>query len=69
MGLWEKIRSWDPIEEWKNTDSTKRKVWIVFRVVLMLIFGIALGLLVLATWWLILIAVLALGAASGGRRK
>ena len=69
MGLWEKIRSWDFVEEWKNTDLTKRKVWIAFRVALMLIFGIALGLLVLATWWLILIAVLALGAASGGRRR
>lgn len=69
MGFWEKIRSWDFVEEWKNTDSTKKKVWIAFRVALMLIFGIALGILVLATWWLILIAVLALGAASGGRRR
>lgn len=69
MELWGKIRSWDFVEEWKNTDSTKKKVWIAVRVALMLIFGITLGLLVLATWWLILIAILALGAASGGRRK
>ena len=43
--IWNKIRNWDPIAEWKNTDSNKRKVWIAVRVALMLAFGIALGLM------------------------
>ena len=64
--IWNKIRNWDPIAEWKSTDSNKRKVWIAVRVALMLAFGIALGLIVLAFKWLFIIAGIAFVAGSSG---
>ena len=64
--IWNKIRNWDPVAEWKSTDSNKRKVWIAVRVALMLAFGIALGLIVLAFKWLFIIAGIAFVAGSSG---
>ena len=64
--IWNKIRNWDPVAEWKNTDSNKRKTWIAVRVALMLTFGIALGLIVLAFKWLFIIAGIAFVAGSSG---
>lgn len=64
--IWKKIRSWDPIAEWKSTDSNKRKVWIVVRVALMIAIGIVLGLIVLAFKWLFIIAGIAFVAGSSG---
>ena len=70
--IWNKIRSWDPIAEWKNTDSNKRKAWIVVRVTLMIVIGIAIGLIVLAFKLLFIIAGVAFvagGSGSNNRRR
>lgn len=67
--IWNKIRNWDPVAEWKSTDSNKRKVWIAVRVALMLAFGIALGLIVLAFKWLFIIAGIAFVAGSNGNNN
>lgn len=70
--IWDKIRNWDPIAEWKSTDSKKRKVWIVVRVALMIVIGIVLGLIVLAFKWLFIIAGIAFvagGSGSNNRRR
>ena len=64
--IWNKIRSWDPIDEWKSTDSNRRKVWIVVRVTLMIVIGIAIGLIVLAFKLLFIIAGVAFVAGGSG---
>lgn len=64
--IWNKIRSWDPIAEWKSTDSNKRKAWIVVRVTLMIVIGIAIGLIVLAFKLLFIIAGVAFVAGGNG---